>query len=256
MKDLFYAAALGLALSVPTQSLAGSPPRATSREVDRVEIRTSDDSSFQGALEDKDGNLVTIKTDQGETLNLPMEEIRSINGIPPANFFKKFIPVIPESRFQTLDVSVKDKVRYAFKFLSSWNKSQLSNGYLFTGPEDDRRWEGYRFSVNLESPPASSGEITYKSVLEKITKGGTAVLSESYDTVHGAETLRTTEVMKGNFAARALRQIRTVNGEKCLLEISMSHQVKEKLNSPMAIALFEKVAGSIRFPRATPPKGK
>ncbi len=215
----------------------------------RVVIRTSDGTLFSGSLEDKDGNLVMIKTDEGEDLNLPIEEITAINGAAPASFFKRFIPVIPESRFQTLAVSPNPNLRYTFKFLSNWHPSKLSNGFTFSGPDDDPRWEGFRFTVSLEAPLTLTGDQSYKAVLDRLTKAGSMVLSESYETVLGTPTLRTTEMAKGNFAVRALRQLRIVNGQKCLLEVSMSSLMKDKLNRPMAIALFEKVVGSIKFPK-------
>ena len=220
------------------------------KDSNHVVIRTSDDSVFRGSLEDKDGNLVTIRTENGEDLNLPVEEILSINGIAPSVFFKKFIPSIPDSLFSPAEISANSgKVRMLFKFLGAWNKSKIANGFLFAGPDDDRRWEGFRFMVTLESPPSSiKGEFSYKGILKKASDGGSAVLSESYQTVLGTETLRTTEVAKGNLASRTLRQLRVVNGEKCLLELILSHQMKEKLNQPMAIALFEKVVSSIQFP--------
>ena len=254
-KALLVATLLGLAFHIPADSFAararkkGTPAagKVSPARSNRVAIRTSDGTFFHGTLEDKDGGLVLIKTDDGEELNLPLEEIKTINGLSPASFFKKFMPVIPESLFQTMDVTVGGKVRYAFKFLSAWQPSKLSNGYVFSGPDDDPRWEGYSFAIYLESPSSIPGDFNYASILKKVASDGNTVLSESYDMTLGTQTLRTTEMNKGAVASRNLRQIRTVGGEKRLLEISLSHQVKEKLNRPLAISLFEKVVGSLKF---------
>ncbi len=223
--------------------------RAAGTEANRVVVRTSDEAVFKGTFEDKDNALLTIKTDDGEELNLPISEIRTINGTSPQVFFKKFIPAIPDSLFSAKEISVnKNKVRMTFRFFSAWNSQKLQNGFVFSGPDDDRRWEGFRFSVILESPPSIQGELTYPSLLKKITGTGAQILSENYDTFMATQTMRTTEIARGNYATRSLRQIRVVNGEKCILEVLIQHQSKEKLNQPIAIAAYDKMLASIQFP--------
>ncbi len=228
---------------------------SASPDANRMVIQMSDDSVFRGFFEDKDNTLLTIKTDGSEEINLPISEIRTINGAAPQTFFKKFIPIIPDSLFSPMEISVnKGKTLMTFKILSSWSQQKLANGYVFLGPDENRHWEGFRFNIKLESPPALQGDAAYSSVIKKLVEAGTQILSESYDTALGTRTLRTTEVAKGNLAGRALRQFRMVNGEKCLLELALYHQTKERLNEPRAIALFDKVLATIQFP--TPPAPK
>lgn len=214
---------------------------------DTMVVRTSDGSVLKGSFLEKDAVFLSIRMEEGGDISLPLSEISAVNGQPPSVFFKKFRPALPDSLFEPLEISLKDgKARVGLKFLSAWNKTKLPNGYSFLGPEDDRRWEGFRVSVTLECPPPGAGEMTYPSVMKKVTDGGTKISSESYENIQGVRSLRTKEMRKGGQAALVLRQIRKAGEENCLIEITLSHAAPEKLTQLMAVALFEKVAASVK----------
>ena len=230
-----------------------APWLAAAGDVNVLTVRTSDGTVFKGSFREKDSTFLTLGAEDGSPLNLPLSEIRTVNGQPMAAFFKNFRPVIPDSQFESLEISVnQDKVKAKFKFLTSWVKSRLPDGYFLAGPDDDSRWEGFRISAKLESPSKVEGELTYEALIKRLSDGGNKIISQSFDNTLGVKTLRTTETLKGNQTARVLRQIRTVNGEKCVLELLLSHPSPERLNQHMVVSLFEKVAGSFRFSDAPP----
>jgi hypothetical protein len=219
------------------------------QSTNRVVIRTTDGTEFKGTLLDRDDPLVTFKTDEGEDLHLPIDDLVSINGQNPSGFLKRFVPVIPQSHLQNYEVSSNSKLRCSFDFLSSWSKAGHASGMAFAAPDEDRRWQGSKFYFILESPPKVTGELSYKSVLKKITDDGSSILNESYTAMGSTRTLLTMEVNKNGQASRSLWQIRNEKGQMCLLQISLIHMDKEKLELPIAGVLLDTVMSSVKFRR-------
>ena len=130
---------------------------------------------------------------------------------------------------------------------SGWTRSGLPSGFIFAAPNEDRKWQGARFQFVLESPPKVPGELSYKSVLQRISDSGAAVTQQSYRVVGSTLTLMTTEAHKNGSSAKSYWQILDENGEKCLVQVSLFHANRDRLDDPVAKVLMDRVLASVKF---------
>src|SRR3989338_2669229 len=117
----------------PQSAPAKKKPRAPAERPspNKAVIRTSDGTEFRGTLIDREDPLVTMRTADGEELHLPVDPIVSINGPAPQVYFKRFVPIIPENLFETLNVPANPRLQCSFSFLSNWSKSAHPSGFIF-----------------------------------------------------------------------------------------------------------------------------
>ncbi len=243
---------LSLALLFPETATAArkkaSPARQSrpaQQSPNAVTIRTTDGSLFKGTLIDREESLIELQTNDDQVF-LPLNEIVSINGQDPQNYFKRFSPVVVEKLFSTFDFTAGKKVTCSFRFYSNWDSVNQPNGISFVGPETDHKWNGYRFHFILESPPKLTGELNYPSVIKRIAGSG-SILSESYEVIRGTRTLLTTETERAGFTSKSVWQILGEGGQSSLLKISISHQSKERLDLPIVNVLLNHVMRSLQF---------
>ncbi|OGR82317.1 MAG: hypothetical protein A2636_01290 [Elusimicrobia bacterium RIFCSPHIGHO2_01_FULL_64_10] len=216
-------------------------------------VRTSDGSFLRGTILNREDGLLSLRTGDAETLLVPLEEVVSINGEVPERYFRRFVPVIPAEKFETVTVPVRPDLELRFRFPSDWARQSQAGGMLFTPPDSDPLWDGTRASLRVESPIQAGTPASLEAAADQLAASGAALSSRTREVVGSTSALVTAAMDRNGHYSRAFTQILGGAGATVFLQFTISHPSEERLHRPIASVLIKTVTRSfvLREPLTT-----